>query len=62
VSSNATERQTYLVAMAKILKLPIAEDFEPGVLANLEVTAEHAAVLDEFLPDDHLDPAPVFRP
>lgn len=52
----------YLVAMAEALSLPVAEDFKPGILANLEVTAEHAAILDGFVPDDHLDPAPIFLP
>jgi hypothetical protein len=68
VSATEFDRQgfldakTFLDAMAKLMALPIAEEFRPGVLLNLEVTAQHAAILDGFVPDDHLDPAPIFRP
>jgi Protein of unknown function (DUF4089) len=56
------EANAFLDAMAKLMALPIAEEFRPGVLLNLEVTAQHAAILDGFVPDDHLDPAPIFQP
>ena len=53
---------SWLDAMVPLLDLPVAADYRPGVLANLKITAEHAAILDGFAPDDHLDPAPVFVP
>jgi hypothetical protein len=56
------DAKAFLDAMAKLMALPIAEEFRPGVLLNLEVTAQHAAILDGFVPDDHLDPAPIFQP
>jgi hypothetical protein len=62
VSDAASPWQAFLAAMAQALSLPIAEEFEPGILANLEVTAEHAAILDGFVPEDSLDPAPIFLP
>jgi hypothetical protein len=60
MSDEPSPWQAYLVAMAEALSLPVAEEFKSGILANLEVTAEHAAILDAFVPDDHLDPAPIF--
>jgi hypothetical protein len=62
VSDASSPWEAYLAAMAEALSLPMAEEFKPGVLANLEVTAEHAAILEGFVPEDHLDPAPIFLP
>jgi hypothetical protein len=62
VRSDAVGAEAWLDAMAELLALPIAGELRPGVLLNLKVTAEHAAILDAFIPDDHLDPAPIFEP
>jgi hypothetical protein len=62
VSDEAKDWRAFIEAMAELLSLPIAEEFEPGLAVNLEVTARHAAILDAFIPGDDLDPAPVFRP
>jgi hypothetical protein len=56
------DAESWLDIMAKLLALPVTEAFRQGVLVNLKVIAEHAAILEGFVPDDHLDPAPVFLP
>jgi len=61
VSTEGFDAEAWLDAMAKLMDLPIAEGFKPGLLLNLKIAAEHAAILDGFIPDDHLDQAPVFR-
>jgi hypothetical protein len=62
VSEEARDWRAFIEAMAKLLELPLVDELKPGIIANLEVTRRHAAILDGFVPDDHLDPAPVFRP
>ncbi|MFI5011108.1 MAG: DUF4089 domain-containing protein [Hyphomicrobiales bacterium] len=61
MSAGEFDAGAWLDAVAKLMELPIAEEFRPGVLLNLKITAEHAAILDGFVPNDHLDPAPVFQ-
>ncbi len=49
-------------AMAPLLGLEIAPEFRPGIVTNLEVTANFAKLVLEFPLGDHAEPAPVFRP
>ena len=50
----------WIVASAKLLKLPLDPAWLPAVCQNVEVTFRLAAQVDEFpLPDD-AEPAPVF--
>lgn len=48
--------------MAELLQLPIAPEYRPGVIANLERTAAIAQLVMEFpLPDD-VESAAIFQP
>jgi hypothetical protein len=56
------EIAAYVDAAAQMVGLPIAPQYREGVIANMERTAQIAALaLAEPLPDD-LEAAPVFRP
>ncbi len=48
-------------AMAPLLGLDIAEEYRPGVIINLEVTAALADLVMAFPLGDHEEPAAVFR-
>jgi hypothetical protein len=49
-------------ATAAMLGLDIPEDCRPGVLANLKILQEHAALVMAFPLDTDVQIAPVFRP
>lgn len=49
-------------AMAPFLGLEIRPDYRPGIVVNLKVTADLAALVLEFPLDDQAEPAAVFRP
>ena len=51
----------YIDAVAKALKLPIAEAWKPAVKANLEVSLKLAGLVDEFVLPDETEPASIFR-
>lgn len=48
--------------MSELLELPIAPEYRPGVIANLERTATIAQLVMEFPLSDDLEMAPVFQP
>lgn len=48
-------------AMATLIGLPMTDEFRPGVVTNLKVTAALAGLVLDFPLDDHAEPAAVFR-
>lgn len=54
--------EAYTDATAALLELPIAPEYRPGVIANLERTAAIAQLVLEFPLPDELEPAPIFLP
>ena len=48
-------------AMAPLLGLAIDEAYRPGIVTNLRVTAQFAAMILEFPLDDREEPAAVFE-
>ncbi|MBF2001518.1 MAG: DUF4089 domain-containing protein [Synechococcales cyanobacterium C42_A2020_086] len=48
--------------MAELLQLPIAPDYRPGVIANLQRTADIAQLVMEFPLPEEIEIAPVFDP
>ena len=49
-------------AMAPLLGIPVDPAFRPGIVANLELIALLAALLDEAPLDEREEPAAVYRP
>ena len=49
-------------AMAPLLGIPVDPSFRPGIVANLELIAMLAALLDAAPIDEREEPAAVFRP
>ena len=54
--------ETYVVAAAKALALPIAPEHLPGVVANLQLIAAIAEPLNAALLDPGDEAAPVWTP
>jgi hypothetical protein len=52
----------YLDAAAALVGLPIASDYRPGVLLNLERLAAMAALVEGAPLDREAEPAPIYRP
>jgi hypothetical protein len=50
----------WLDALAPVLGLTVAAEYRPGVIANLELAARMAALLERIALDDEAEPAPVF--
>ncbi|WP_088891851.1 DUF4089 domain-containing protein [Leptolyngbya ohadii] len=48
--------------MSQFLDLPIAPEFRPGVIANLERTQQIAQLVMEFSIPDEIEVAPIFTP
>jgi len=48
-------------ASAQALALPIDPAWRPAIRQNLHLLFRHAALVDEFLLPDDIEPAPVFR-
>ncbi len=51
----------WLAAVARLVGLQIPDAYKEGVLLNLRVIAGHAERLGDFVLDDHIEPAPVYR-
>jgi hypothetical protein len=45
---------------AKLLDLPVAPEFRPGIRANLATARRMAEILEAVAVDDEAEPAPVF--
>ena len=54
--------QAVIDAMAPLLGIPVDPSFRPGIVANLELIAMLAALLDAAPIDEREEPAAVFRP
>ncbi len=52
----------YVKQMSIALQLPIAPEYEPGVVANLERTAAIAQLFLEFPLPSEIEIAPTFEP
>lgn len=53
---------TYVDQMSVALQLPIAPDYHPGVVANLERTAAIAQLFLDFPLPSEIEIAPTFEP
>lgn len=54
--------EAYVDAVSMLLDLPIAPEYRPEVIANLERTAAIAQLVLEFPLSDEREPAPIFLP
>ncbi|HWJ73518.1 MAG TPA: DUF4089 domain-containing protein [Kaistia sp.] len=52
----------HVAHMEQVMGLTIDEAWRAGVVANMAATARAAALVTEFALDDHVEPAPVFKP
>jgi hypothetical protein len=63
LQSDISENIPELVdRLSQYLDLPIAPDYRPGVIANLERTAAIAQLVLDFPLPEAIEPAPVFQP
>lgn len=49
-------------ALAPVLGIPVTPEFRPGIIANLRISLDLAALMLDFHLDEREEPAPVFRP
>lgn len=52
----------YVALMAETLDIPVSEEERPGVVLQMQRTADLAAQVMEFEAPQDLEPAPVFKP
>jgi hypothetical protein len=52
---------TFIIAAAAALRLPVDPEWRPAVKANLDVTLKHAVNVASFPLPDEAEPAPVFK-
>ena len=63
MADKAFDAEAYAVQAAALLDIPLSPDHLPGVVLNLERSAELAALLTNFeLSPAEDEPAPIFRP
>lgn len=53
--------RAHMYSAAQLLQLPLSDAHAPGVLQNLERIAAMAALVNEFVLHEEVEPAPVFR-
>jgi hypothetical protein len=58
---DADTLRAQMYSSARLLHLPISSAQEPGVMQNLQRIAALAALVNEFVLDESVEPAPVFR-
>lgn len=51
----------FITAAARVLDLPLEQEWQDAIKANLEVTLRHAAMVAEFALPDEAEPAPIYR-
>jgi hypothetical protein len=51
----------FIAAATEVLDLPVEKAWLPAIEANLRVTLQHAAAVNEFKLPDNSEPAPVFK-
>ncbi|MBB5753507.1 AtzG-like protein [Prosthecomicrobium pneumaticum] len=56
------DAEAHVVHMAAAMALPIAPEWQSGVVAHMAATARAAALLLDPPVGDHVEPAPVFEP
>ena len=56
------EIEAFVEQMAAVVDLPIAPEYQPGVVENFARIAEIARRLDEFPLSPEVEVAPIFRP
>jgi hypothetical protein len=52
----------YVALMAETLDIPVSEEERPGVILQMQRTADLATQVMEFEAPQDLEPAPVFKP
>lgn len=62
MTNESADMAVLVDQMAKLLALPIAPDYRPGVIANLERSATIAQLVLEFSIPDNIEAAPTFQP
>ena len=59
---QSTEQvRAHMHSAAQLLALPISATQEPGVLQNLQRIAAMASLVNEFVLDEDIEPAPIFK-
>ncbi|HKY02503.1 MAG TPA: DUF4089 domain-containing protein [Burkholderiales bacterium] len=58
---DADTLRAQMQSSAALLQLSISSAQEPGVMQNLQRIAALAALVNEFVLDESVEPAPVFR-
>ncbi|CCQ49709.1 DUF4089 domain-containing protein [Crocosphaera watsonii] len=62
MNNNQTNLKQYIEQTSRIIDLPIAPEFMPGVVDNLSMISEIASFFTEFELPDNLEAAPIFEP
>lgn len=53
--------RAHMHSMSALLALPIAANHEPGVMQNLQRIAAMAALVNEFVLEEDIEPANIFK-
>jgi len=61
MTPDPDQLRAHMHSAAALLALPITPAQEPGVLLNLQRIAVLAAVVNEFVLREDIEPAPVFK-
>ena len=61
MTSKLPDFDQWIDALAPVVKLDVADEYRPGVKANLKTAAKMAALLEKAPLKDETDAAPVFR-
>lgn len=59
--ASSASLDSFVQTSARLLGLPLEPSWQAAVKANLELTLQHAAVVDAFVLPDEAEPAPTFQ-
>lgn len=62
MSNTSFEAERLVDSVAAAIRLPIAPEHRPGVIANLAALEAMAQLVMDFPLADDIEPAPIFRP
>ena len=61
ISPDSGALRAHMHSASAMLALPIAASHEPGVMQNLQRIAAMAALVNEFVLEEDIEPANVFK-
>lgn len=61
MNPDPDQLRTHMHSVSALLALPISAAQEPGVLLHLQRIAALAALVNEFVLNEEIEPAPIFK-